>query len=167
MERVAPSATVCSHAFPFSLSLSSFLTVSLRHLEPPIRPAILLANSGQAVSRGTCDTRLLTEILCIVSDCTLMHEYAQHNSRHSRNLSTIEIPRIDINGGFDTKSPSLQRQTERQRKTKKDRRECRWTSGGGPKSRNQVESLREMFSPSPNDDDYYQNLVVTNQLSVT
>ena len=30
-------------------------------------------------------------------------------------------------------------QTERQRKTKKDRRESRWTSGGGPKSRRQVE----------------------------
>ena len=44
-----------------------------------------------------------------------MHEYAQHNSRHSRNLSTIEIPRIDINGGFDTKSPSLQSYTHKQK----------------------------------------------------
>ena len=30
------------------------------------------------------------------------------------------------------------------RKTKKDRRECRWTSGGGSKSRSQVERLKHL-----------------------
>ena len=32
------------------------------------------------------------------------------------------------------------------RKTKKDKRECRWTSGGGSKIRSQVEGLKERGS---------------------